>query len=461
MQTVANVDLRTVAKALKGELCILVITVQPGAIENITVADSVLLHAQGHLGVYRRREIFEVREKSRRFGQTYTSKRLFGSVRRDVGQWAVGILRKHLANRHILGGNVAAFGQKRVVIIACYVGRKLIVVICTACKSEIGATDEHIHIHASLFQHIGNGFYVIGSARGVMLFVTPRVKPAVPHLHAHLGRIGEKPVVHGKAFLHVTAEIQSCDAPLYHSVPQGLLRVTVRGKKRNVDAAADITVAQVGKVLLVVTVIAVLVLALKHDNGASVGAKKRPHLLKKRVKVGVKMRYVLFIHATNLHLLVALQPPGKSAEFPLRANVRPGADYDHKLVFRRLFDEGSNIEPSLKAEFVRLRLMQIPSTIGLNAVESHGSHFLKNIVPRIGHIAKIMHRARHQFYRLSVPKELSPLNFKFHCFHLSRRDCLIIPPFDSKINRISRLAAKLSHSLPQRLKGAFFYSANV
>ena len=61
----------------------------------------------------------------------------------------------------ILFGNITAFGKKGIVVVACDVGSKFFIMVCAACKSEVCAADEHIHIKTALCEHIVNNPGVI------------------------------------------------------------------------------------------------------------------------------------------------------------------------------------------------------------------------------------------------------------------------------------------------------------
>ena len=109
-------------------------------------------------------------------------------------------------------------------------------------KPEICAAYKHIHIKAALFKHIPHNARIRVSACCVMFFIAPRVKPAVPHFHAHFGHVREHFIVAGKILFNPAAEIKGRQAALRRAVGKVGITRTVRCKQRNVYSAAAIAV---------------------------------------------------------------------------------------------------------------------------------------------------------------------------------------------------------------------------
>ena len=74
--------------------------------------------------------------------------------------------------------------------------------VCAACKAEVRATNEHIHIERATLEHIVNNRGIILRACGVVERISPRVKPAVPHFHTHFRTVWKQLVVCAEVFLN-------------------------------------------------------------------------------------------------------------------------------------------------------------------------------------------------------------------------------------------------------------------
>jgi len=65
-------------------------------------------------------------------------------------------------------------------------------------------------------------------------------------------------------------------------------------------------------------------------------------------------------------------------------------------------------------KFTGARLMEIPSDIGFNGVQTEGAHFLKSVAPIFRHHAEIMHRARKNTEGFTIEQELGGRSCKCH-----------------------------------------------
>ena len=137
---------------------------------------------------------------------------------------------------------------------------------------------------------------------------------------------------------------------------------------------------------------------------------------------------ISLVHTAYFNFFIALNPPGESPELPLGADIRSRADDYHKPRFFGGFNKAFNIQPARKIVFTGLGLVKIPRTVGFDTVAAQGFQLCENILPGIGHIAKIMHRARYQLYRSSVLIKIAVFNFKIHNFTDFKAPLRCMPP---------------------------------
>ena len=111
-------------------------------------------------------------------------------------------------------------------------------------------------------------------------------------------------------FFYLTAKIQSGKTAINGTVQQLGLWGAVGCEQRNVDTTVDKTGFQVFQVVFVIAVIPIFVFALYHNDRSAIGAQQRQNFLAQAVKIAVEARDVLRIHAADLHIVAALDPPG-------------------------------------------------------------------------------------------------------------------------------------------------------
>ena len=292
---------------------------------------------------------------------------------------------------HILLSYVTALCEHSIIVVACYIGSKSFIVVSTAHKAEVCTTDKHIHIKTTLSEHIINDFCIVFSACCVVVLVSPCVKPTIPHFHAHFRLVGEEFIVSLEVFFYSATEVESCHTAVNSTIKEVIFACTIRCEEWYVNTHISVALIKMLEVLFIVTIVAVFIFALKHNDWAAICAKKRSDLLKHLSKISVKIFYVRFVAATDFHIILRLNPPGKSTEFPFSTDVRTGTYDSHKTLFSRNCDKFSNVKVTAEVKLTFLFFVHIPGTVCFNAVKTHSSHFLEDISPSVRHISEIMH----------------------------------------------------------------------
>ena len=77
----------------------------------------------------------------------------------------------------------------------------------------------------------------------------------------------------------------------------------------------------------------------------------RTDFSEKHVKIFIEMFNISFIHAADFDIVVGLDPPRKTAEFPFGTDVRPRTDDRHKAGFFGFAEKGFDVESAGKIEF--------------------------------------------------------------------------------------------------------------
>ena len=66
---------------------------------------------------------------------------------------------------------------------------------------------------------------------------------------------------------------------------------------------------------------------------------------------------IRLVHAADLDVIVGLNPPRQTAEFPFGTDIRPRTDDGHETGFFGFAEKGFDVESAGKIEFAGLRLV--------------------------------------------------------------------------------------------------------
>ena len=141
--------------------------------------------------------------------------------------------------------------------------------------------------------------------------------------------------------------------------------------KRNIETDLFEVVSNLGHVDLVLSVGAVLVLDLYHQDVATVAHKKRLGLLGDFTKVALGKAHELGFVASDFEALFVEKPVGVPTELPFRAHVGSWTEDDvHPLLLADLC-ELSDILIALEVEMPLFRLVHVPEDVLRDGVQTH------------------------------------------------------------------------------------------
>uniref|UniRef100_A0A1I8HPD5 USP domain-containing protein n=1 Tax=Macrostomum lignano TaxID=282301 RepID=A0A1I8HPD5_9PLAT len=244
-----------------------------------------------------------------------------------------------------LSPGVAILGQRRVIIVRCWLRRQRRRVGAVPI-AKIRAPEEHVDVDAdSVRQHPSEA---VRDRLGVNLCVLtgPVVQPAS--------------VVFG--------------------VNQRALGLDGSQRGERVTPAQLVQMPDVGQVAL--TSATVLILQLHHDHVAAAGVQTPGDDGQQDGHPFVDCGQELRVTAAHHHGGVALQQPGwQAAEVPLGADVRTGAHNDQEVVLLRQRQEQVEVGRTGEPVLARPGHMEIPGHVDLHGVQAGGSHFGQPIVP--------------------------------------------------------------------------------
>ncbi len=176
-----------------------------------------------------------------------------------------------------------------------------------------------------------------------------------------------------------------------------------------VEAGLDVHGAVVGHVGVVVVVGAVFVLDLHGDDRPAVVIEQRTHLVGHGIQIGLAGGEKARVAAAHADVVLAEQPGGVAAGFPLGAGVGAGPQ-DHVEALRGgLAYERGHVVVAGEVEPALLRLDQVPEHVGLHRVQAQCARLLQAVFPVVTRDALEMDGAGEQLIRLAVAHELRAL----------------------------------------------------
>ncbi len=185
--------------------------------------------------------------------------------------------------------------------------------------------------------------------------------------------------------------------------------------ERNRDAGCPGDPDQLGQVVLVGAVGAVLVLDLHQDDAAvTVDLPRRDDrvdLLEVRGDLGE----VRGVGAAQPHALRACEPGRQASVVPLGADVRPGADDGVQTFLGDDIEEAPQINIAVLTPLTFDRLVCIPRDVGLDGVESHQARLADAVAPQLRVYARVMHGAGDDAVRFAVEQEVVVADAKPGC----------------------------------------------
>ena len=150
---------------------------------------------------------------------------------------------------------------------------------------------------------------------------------------------------------------------------------------RHVEARLDKIVADDSQIGRIRSPVAILVLDLDHQDGATLrnlqGSQGLTHLV--QVLPGTLQEIGILRAQTDP--LFPKQPPGKSAHIPLRTDIRSRTQNDPKALFLRQTAELRHIIEIPLIEPVLLRFRLVPEEVGTYRIEAHCPEHLKTMTP--------------------------------------------------------------------------------
>ena len=295
---------RAVAHVLKNQFVFFARALHVRVIQDEAAALPQLFHRRGRGGVVLFAQRVQRVEQLRALRQLHRAIAGLGQVR-GLGLVRNGrVLRDDLAEQPVLGRDVAALVQKRVVVIA--VDRGLIVAhggaVRAVHEAEVRAAVERVRrggrAQRQELIELLRGF---GGHAGVML-LAPVVEPAVPVFGAHQGAVGLEAAQARHLLLGAGAEVARLVHIIKRSAGQHEVGGAVGGKQRHGDAARAHAVSDIGKVLVVVAVAAVFVFHLHHQDVAALGNLVRLQKRHQAVIENVHLRKVPRVGAAQRHV---------------------------------------------------------------------------------------------------------------------------------------------------------------
>ncbi len=244
--------------------------------------------------------------------------------------------------------------------------------------------------------------------------VAPVVEPAHPELRTHqrpaLRVLAQRP----EALLGPGAEVPCGQGARKLPSVQALRERAVRCHQRHLHAAPAHQLPDFLQVAAVIGVIAVLVLHLHQDDGASLGALPGGELREQHLVILLHMPQEGAIAHPQPHAVLSEQPGGQTAELPLRADVGGGPDDHIQAQLPGQPDESLDVQHPLEAKLPLLLLVHVPGDVGLHRVAAHTLKLLQPVPPVLRHDPEIVHRTGDDPDGLSVQIEIVP---DFKCAH--------------------------------------------
>ena len=165
-------------------------------------------------------------------------------------------------------------------------------------------------------------------------------------------------------------------------------------------------------VFLVFSISSVFVFHLHHDDVSSAGSLQVSQLLAQFVHEDLGTFQEIRVTGTQGNVFLLEQPPGQSAHFPFRADIRTGAQHDIHAVFLGQAAEAGHVILSFEVEFTRTLFMDVPEGIDTDGVHPQRLAHLDAVFPVFSRDTGVVDFCRFDQERFSVEQELLVSDFK-------------------------------------------------
>ena len=186
------------------------------------------------------------------------------------------------------------------------------------------------------------------------------IEPAAPIFSAHGRLIFTEGAQNADLLFGLGAEVGHAQVLVERAADKHGIAGAVRRKVQAIHAVFFIDLCDGAQVIFVISVRAVFIFHLQHNDvsavGDQAGTDKREQLFIVAAHFGKKNLVV----AAQGHFVVGKNPCGQTAKFPFGADVRAGTENHIQSDFPCRVDVAGNVEIAGKIKFALSRFMQVP-----------------------------------------------------------------------------------------------------
>ena len=338
----------------------------------------------------------------------------------NTRQPGVAILLQSVAQEPELLGGLSLLVDGSVVVIAGHIGSKAGAVGASPVAKR-GTAMSHVEREADAsLQHLVDAGNHVGRW-ACLVTGSPLIEPAAPELRAHERRVGTHLLEAGKLLVDIAAGAK------VHSPQQVVETIKVEIARPVTLEQCEVgtiqstqSVAYLTHILLVLTIRAILVLDLHHDDGPTMSNGEREKLL---CNLGFKPRnasHEIRVALAQAYVLLLEQPPWQATHLPLGTHIGAGTHNNIHAVLLRQSAELGYVVVASEVKLALLGLVDIPEHIQAQRVHAQCLAHLDAVFPVGTRNAGIMHLGSLDDKRLAIEQESIVANHELVTQHTSR-----------------------------------------